>query len=165
VVILSILPLPLLAVLNLLTDFSVRSTAYVVVGLVALAGVVFPAVFGFLLGRKVRRLRFWRNVAPVAALLGIVSLIEGVILGPFYLAVIPSTVYVFAAVLGNALRRRKREKLIEERPSDFPEEAVSDAPGWTPRQQAIVGLAGTIISALIGLIGTILTVLASGSGS
>ena len=50
------------------------------------------------------------------------------------------------------------------RPSDFRPEAVSGTQGWTPRQQAIVGLVETIISALIGLIGTILTVLASGSG-
>jgi hypothetical protein len=97
-------------------------------------------------------------VAPVAALIWLVGVIAEV--GTtFYLPVIPSIVYIFAAILGNAVRRRQREKLIEERPSEFPQEVAADARGWTPRHQAIVGLAGTIIASLIGLIGTILTVL------
>jgi hypothetical protein len=98
-------------------------------------------------------------VAPVAALIWLVGVIAEV--GTtFYLPVIPSIVYIFAAILGNAVRRRQREKLIEERPSEFPQEEVAaDARGWTPLHQAIVGLAGTIIASLIGLIGTILTVL------
>jgi hypothetical protein len=167
VAILSTLPITVLLV-PFSTDIRALWLGYVVAGSAALAWVVFPAVFGFRLGHKLRSLRFWRNVAPGAALLAFVSLIAGGLLvggAAVFLAGIPSIVYIFAAVLGNALRRRRtREKLIEERPSDFRPEAVSGTQGWTPRQQAIVGLVGTIISALIGLIGTILTVLASGSG-
>jgi hypothetical protein len=164
VVVLSILPLPVLLAVFLLDEtVALRNPwswiPYVLGVTVALVWVVFPAVFGFRLGRKRRRLRFWRNVAPVAALIWLVGVIAEV--GTtFYLPVIPSIVYIFAAILGNAVRRRQREKLIEERPSEFPQEEVAaDARGWTPRHQAIVGLAGTIIASLIGLIGTILTVL------
>jgi hypothetical protein len=170
VVILSIL-LALVIVLVLGVSTGSAWPVYALLGSTALAWVVFPAVFGFLLGRKVRSLRFWRNVAPVAAILGLVSFIAGRLLGTaltgnksvffgVFFAAIPSFVYIFAAVLGNALRRRKREKLVEERPSEFPPEAAPGPQGWTPRQQAFVGLAGTTISALIGLISTILTVLA-----
>ncbi len=171
VVILSIL-LTLVIVLLVLAQSRFSAwPVYALLGSTTLAWVVFPAVFGFLLGRKVRSLRFWRNVAPVAVILGLVSFIAGGALGraltgsesgfiSVFLAAIPSFVYMFAAVLGNALRRRKREKLVEERPSEFPPEAAPGPQGWTPRQQAFVGLAGTTISALIGLISTILTVLA-----
>jgi hypothetical protein len=170
VVILSILlAVVIVLVLGISTDRSAWPV-YALLGSTALAWVVLPAVFGFLLGRKVRRLHFWRNIAPVVAILGLVSFIVGRSLGPaltgaesdfigVFVAGIPSLVYIFAAILGNALRRRKREKLVEERPSEFSPEAVSGTQGWTSRQQAIVGLAGTIISSLIGLISTILTVL------
>jgi hypothetical protein len=158
---------------------------YVVVSAVSLtlAWIVFPAVFGYRLGRKVRRISFWRNVASGVALLALYMVLSvGVasweaaswasngsvmpgtetvysVLIVVLAAVIADFVYSSAAILGNALRRRQREKLIEERPSEYPQEAAAAAQGWTPRQQAIVGLVGTIISALIGLIGTILTVL------
>jgi hypothetical protein len=162
VAILSTLPITVLLV-PFSTDIRALWLGYVVAGSAALAWVVFPAVFGFRLGHKLRSLRFWRNVAPGAALLAFVSLIAGGLLvggAAVFLAGIPSIVYIFAAVLGNALRRRKREKLVEERPSEFPPEAAPGPKGWTPRQQALVGFAGTTISALIGLISTILTVLA-----
>jgi hypothetical protein len=162
VVILSTLTVPLPPVLAVSSGLRGAEAVDVAAATGVLFGVVFPAVFGFRLGRRVRSLRFWLNVAPVAALLGLITFITGwLIMGSdaYVFAGIPSLVYSFAAVLGNALRRRSREKLIEERPSEFPQEATASAQGWTPRQQAIVGLAGTIISALIGLIGTILTVL------
>lgn len=148
--------------------------------LLLLCWIVFPAVLSFRLGRKVRKLRFWHNVAPGVALLAlgilITVMVSGIVyegarltggkvvffgFGGFVFAVPPSFTYSFAAILGNALRRRQREKLIEEKPSEFPPEAESASQGWSPRQQAIVGLAGTVISALIGLIGTIITVLAN----
>jgi excisionase family DNA binding protein len=140
---------------------------FVFAGSAVLAWIVIPAVFGFRLGRKSRSLRFWRNVAPVAALLGLVSVFPALLfgLGFAFFYFIPSLVYIFAAVLGNALQRRHREALVEARSSEFPQEAAAPAQGWTPRQQAVVGLVGTIISSLIGLIGTILTVvMASGNG-
>jgi len=163
VVILSTLPLLYLFLADVVLSLPAGPAFGPWVALVAamvLAGVVFPAVFGLRLGHKVSRLRFWRNVAPVAALILLVGLIgEFVVAGSFLFYVIPSLVYSFAAILGNALRRRTREKLMEERPSDFPQEAATSGQRWTPRQQATVGLAGTIISALIGLVGTILAVM------
>jgi hypothetical protein len=203
VVTVSALPLILAIVLVLLLENSSPPVAMaVLIVLISLSFLVLPAVFGFRLGRKVRSLRFWHNVAPGAALLALLVAIPvtvklvsmqlnllatsraaavaaGVPPGDFrdvewgaivavsalravMVAVPTSFAYSFAAVLGNASRRRRREKLMEDRPSEFPPEAASRPQGWTPRQQAIVGLTGTIISALIGLIGTILTVLANG---
>jgi hypothetical protein len=163
VVILSTLPLLYLFLADVVLNLPAGPAFGPWVALVAamvLAGVVFPAVFGLRMGHKVSRLRFWRNVAPVAALILLVGLIgEFVVAGSILFYVIPSLVYSFAAILGNALRRRTREKLKEERPSDFPQEAATSGQRWTPRQQATVGLAGTIISALIGLVGTILAVM------
>jgi hypothetical protein len=147
VVILSTLPLLYLFladVVHILPASPAFGPSWVaLVAAMVLAGVVFPAVFGLRLGHKVSRLRFWRNVAPVAALILLVGLIgEFVVATSFLFYVIPSLVYSFAAILGNALRRRTREKLMEERPSDFPQEAATSGQRWTPRQQAIVGLAG-----------------------
>jgi len=144
-------------------------TEYVSTGTLILPLLGIPAFCGFWLGRRARSLRFWRHLVPVGILIGLGSVLAmSVLLQAFpsdvvdlVVTVIPGPVYVFAAVLGNAIQRQNRERLMEESPSEFPSESAAAAQGWTPRQQAIVGLAGTIISALIGLIGTILTVMAS----
>ena len=156
--------------------------AYLWVGLSIVPLVVIPAFFGFRLGRKVRRLRFWRHLVLIGTLVGVGSgLVLNVALaleiigrggtlgfimfdveGTLIVSVTPALGYISAAILGNAIQRRNRERLVEESPSGFPQESSSAAQVWTPRQQAIVGLAGTIISALLGLFGTILTVMASG---
>jgi hypothetical protein len=73
----------------------------------------------------------------------------------------PAALYSFSLLLGHSVQRRKRERLPEARLSDLPPRSAPPVGGWTPRQQALVSLAGTIISALIGLFGTILTVLAN----
>jgi hypothetical protein len=165
------------------------SLQYWAASLLILPLVVIPAFFGFQLGRKVRSRRFWRHLVAVGALivLGNVSAFYGAkalelltipaasfyfhnfsvgfdVEGTIVLSVTPGLAYISAAVLGNAIQRRNRERLVEQRPGGFPPESASAAQRWTPQQQAIVGLAGTILSALIGLIGTILTVLASGNG-
>jgi len=156
--------------------------AYLWVGLSIVPLVVIPAFFGIQLGRKVRRLRFWRHLVLIGTLVGVGSgLVLNVALaleiigrggtlgfimfdveGTLIVSVTPALGYISAAILGNAIQRRNRERLVEESPSGFPQESSSAAQVWTPRQQAIVGLAGTIISALLGLFGTILTVMASG---
>jgi hypothetical protein len=141
-------------------------------GSLILGLLVLPAFFGFRLGRKLRSLRFWRNVAPGGILVGLGNTIAvGAVLVIAVAYTLSSVlfqaggvsgfsglVYMFSAIIGNAIQRRKQAQLMEERPS------VSGTQGWTPRQQAFVGLAGTIISALVGLIGTILTVMATGNG-
>jgi hypothetical protein len=156
--------------------------AYLWVALSIVPLVVIPAFFGIQLGRKVRRLRFWRHLVLIGTLVGVGSglVLNGAlaveIIGrggtvgfimfdveeTLIVSVTPALGYISAAILGNAIQRRNRERLVEESPSGFPQESSSAAHVWTPRQQAIVGLAGTIISALIGLFGTILTVMSSG---
>ena len=162
---------------------------YLSLGLLILPVLVIPTFFGFRLGRKGRSVMFWRHLVPIGALIGLGSFLAvGVaealeelptiqaafffhnfwvyfnVEGALVLSSTTALVYISAAVLGNAIQRQNRERLVEQRPAGFPPESASAAQRWTPQQQAIVGLAGTILSALIGLIGTILTVMASGNG-
>jgi hypothetical protein len=160
---------------------------YVYASLVILPLVVIPAFFGFRLGRKVRSRHFWQLLVAVGALIvlgnflvynGVQALQLLMLQAVFFFhnfftaffnveasivfSLTPGLVYISAAILGNAIQRRNRERLMEQRPAGLPPESAAAAQRWTPQQQAIVGLAGTILSALIGLIGTILTVMASG---
>jgi len=162
---------------------------YLSLSLLILPLVVIPAFFGFRLGRKVRSRRLWRHLVAVGALIVLgnflvfnvaLALELLTILGTFsfqnvfmtlelegriVMSVTPGLVYISAAVLGNAIQRQHRERLVEQRPVGFPPESAAAAQRWTSQQQAIVGLAVTILSALTGLIGTILTVMASGNGA
>lgn len=150
------------------------------------AFVLIPGVFGYWVGLRLRKLSFWRHLAPMGGLLLAGVFVgswllwkyvvwitgwlfgfgtAGLSVGPslarnpslfgILLVISPAALYSFAALLGNAMQRRKREQLSEAGPSES---------RWSPRQQAFVGLAGTVISAVIGLIGTMLTVMSSGNG-
>lgn len=138
------------------------------VAILLLPLVVIPAFFGYRLGRKVRSRRFGLHLVAIGALIVLGNFL--LVIGPLdvesgiLFSVTPGLVYISAAVWGNAIQRRNRERQMEQRPAGLPPESAAAAQRWTPQQQAIVGLAGTILSALIGLIGTILTVMASGNG-
>jgi hypothetical protein len=148
-----------------------------------------PGIFGYWVGLKLTNLSFWRHLAPMVGLLIAGTVLELWILVPallpllswitvplFGIGVGPVTsgpdpsltnllvalslaaLYSFAVVLGNARQRQNRTKLSDAGRSDS---------RWFPRQQAMVGLAGTVISAisaLIGLIQVLITVIAGNGG-
>jgi hypothetical protein len=154
----------------------------------SLLAMLVPAIYGYWVGRKLTSLRFWRRLAPVAVLIATGSAIATLSFAWFpHLAWVISgggamfrlalsdlqfslssgALYLFGALLGNARQRRNRDKLAEERLSGAPSKSAAPVQGWSPRQQALVGLAGTFISALtalVGLIGTILMVMGGGNG-
>jgi hypothetical protein len=145
------------------------SPLFVFLGLAPLA---LPGIIGFRVGRRLRPVRFWLQLAPVGAVIGvgsfIITLASITALGPrveleyidWVFTLSSGALYAFAAIFGHAMRRRETERPSDERLSDTRLKPASPAVrDWSPRQQAIVGLAGTILSALIGLIGTILTVM------
>ena len=79
--------------------------------------------------------------------------------------------YMSTAFIGHARRRQKagepsRTTVSVGAASDQPQTPRQHASdrlseqNWTPRQQAMVGLIGTIIAALIGLFGVLIQVLA-----
>lgn len=106
--------------------------AYLWVGLSIVPLVVIPAFFGFRLGRKVRRLRFWRHLVLIGTLVGVGSgLVLNVALAleiigrggtlgfimfdveeTLIVSVTPALGYISAAILGNAIQRRNRERLM-----------------------------------------------------
>jgi hypothetical protein len=59
--------------------------------------------------------------------------------------------YISGELIGNA-RRRRREKALGEVPARSVSQNV-----WSPRSQAMLGFAGTIIAAMISLAGTVIT--------
>jgi hypothetical protein len=71
--------------------------------------------------------------------------------------------YVSAALIGNAWRRRRTGRISGTTPAS-PVSRVTQGAGQqtrkdlTPVQQAMLGWGGTIISAIISLVGTIITV-------
>jgi len=78
--------------------------------------------------------------------------------------------YTSSAFIGNAWRRQKAgesSRTSVREASDQPQTARQQAMGrlsgenWTPRQQAMVGLIGTIAAALIGLFGVLVQVFSS----
>lgn len=152
----------------------------------ALAWVV-PGVFGYWVGFRRRYPRLGAHVIPFGALVGVVAVsaflfyfygYPGPLRGESFFTDFEDNwalaffflpvwfLYVSGVLIGNAWQRHRTGRISGTTPasrvSGTTQTAVQSRPqGWTPRQQAIVGLAGTIISALIGLIGTILTVMAN----
>jgi S-methylmethionine-dependent homocysteine/selenocysteine methylase len=76
------------------------------------------------------------------------------VLIPAGVSLITTMFYASSAFIGHARRRQKADE--PSRTSTSVREA-SDQP-QTPRQQAMVGLIGTITAALMGLFGTLVTV-------
>ena len=79
--------------------------------------------------------------------------------------------YMSSAFIGHARRRQKAGEAsrtftsvreVSEQPQTPRQRAMGRLTGenWTPRQQAMVGLIGTIVAALIGLFGVLIQVLA-----
>jgi hypothetical protein len=128
-----------------------------------------PGVFGYWVGWKLKNLRFWRHIVPMVMLLiaggyvgfelsytmGAMSLelgLEPSFFDGFLWVFSPAALYSFAVLLGNARQRRHSAQLMEDGSS---RESESAAPG----QQEIVGLIGTIISALSSVVGLIVAVI------
>jgi len=134
---------------------------------------VLPGLFGYWVGRKLSSTRFWYHVSAVgvlialgsvmATILAIVLLREELVpqvfleLSDIGFAFSSGLLYIFAAVFGNALQLRDRGMQPEDTASRLPAQRPAATQRWSPRQQAIVGLIGTILSALIGLAGTIIS--------
>jgi hypothetical protein len=176
---LSLLAFPATELLSILIGAGAINLPYWLALAVVFLPVLLPGVFGYWVGLRLRDLSFWRHVAPMGGLL-----IAGVFIGSWLLwryiawitgwlfgfgtagdsigvalardpsllslllVISPAALYSFAALLGNARQRRKREKLYGGGPSES---------RWSPRQEAMVGLAGSIIAALIGLLGNLLS--------
>jgi hypothetical protein len=151
-------------------------------------GVLLPVVFGFAFGYSGRswqplprhfaivsigtfglayigmgmtRLLIWGQYHFLAA---------DVMFVPVIAAVITAMFYVSSAFIGRAWRRQASEPshttvsvgVASDQPQT-PRQHASDRlseQNWTPRQQAMVGLIGTIVAALIGLFGVLIQVLA-----
>jgi hypothetical protein len=86
---------------------------------------------------------------------------------PAIAALITAMFYMSSAFIGRAWRRQKAgesSRTSVGEASDQPQTprqqrtAQLSGENWTPRQQAMVGLIGTITAALIGLFGTLVTV-------
>jgi hypothetical protein len=134
---------------------------------------VLPGIFGYWVGRKLSNARFWYHVSAVGVFIGLTSAIATLAsmalihalwveslhldLSDLVYAGSAGLLYIFAAVLGNAVQLRDRDRHPEGSASGLPARPPAAIQSWSPRQQAIVGLVGTIISALIGLVGTIIS--------
>jgi hypothetical protein len=129
-----------------------------------------PAVFGFWVGLRRVNPRFKSQVIPFGLLVGLavsigrvgqliavgndyfrggsdISYWAGFLIGP----ALPGWLFYVSGVLIGTARQRRRTRRLSSTISSSPEPTT----GWTPRQQAILGFAGTVIAALISLMGTI----------
>jgi len=140
-----------------------------------------PALFGLWIGIKDRSLTLWRNVIPIGALSGIVSWFGltvfnvlfdlaalrgtwkfGLLVTIFvtlFVFLVPFLFYVSSVLVGNAWQRHRIN-----RTSGFTPQSLSPRAAWTPRSQALLGFAGTILASLIGLIGPLLVAMLSKGG-
>ena len=95
----------------------------------------------------------------------------GFVFTPASFSITTTMFYTFSAFIGQARRRQKagessRPSASVREASDQPQTSRQQAMGrlsgetWTPRQQAMVGLIGTITAALIGFFGVLIQVLA-----
>jgi hypothetical protein len=92
-------------------------------------------------------------------------------LWPIYIAatVLPGwLLYVSGALIGNAWQRRRTGRISGTTPASPLSRTTLASPEpqaeWTPRSQAMLGFAGTVIAALISLIGTAVSVFAGSGG-
>jgi len=133
---------------------------------------VLPGLFGYWVGRKLSSTRFWYHVSAVGVLIALGSVMATILAIALLRELVPQLflelsdigfafssglLYIFAAVFGNALQLRDRGMQPEDTASRLPAQPPAATQRWSPRQQAIVGLIGTILSALIGLAGTIIS--------
>jgi hypothetical protein len=146
-------------------------SATTIVGLVVLVWLP-PGLFGSWVGLRSRNPRFSSQAIPFGLLVGLAGLLgrlgwlvafgteefnrsavgggphpeywSGFVFGGFLPACLS---YVSGFLLGNAWQRRRAGRLPDAIPA-------SQAPtmNWSPKHQAILGFAGTIIAALIGLL-------------
>jgi hypothetical protein len=134
-----------------------------------------PGTFGFWVGLKLESPIRWGRSVLTGAIFGLVS---GVVLStlfidigwtiennsiPFLLLMFlliclpPILAYVSGELIGKALQRRRAEEGYSEIPAHLAQRS-----NWTPRNQAILGFAGTLIAALLSLVGTIISVTLGG---
>src|SRR5215208_5608136 len=134
----------------------------------------FPASFGFWVGLKRRNLSLWRNLVPMGLIagaigpgitfavrpglwaqsflfLGKLSLVD--VLFVMFVLFIPALFFISGAIIGRALQRRTAGAYASltpdiEDPSSAPR-PTTPGDGWSPRKQAILGFAGTLIAALL----------------
>ena len=143
-----------------------------------------PAVFGFWVGLRRVNPRFKSQVIPFGLLVGLAASLgrvgqivavgvylfggksQGIVEDISYWGVFltgPALTgwlfYVSGVLVGNA-RQRRRTRRLSGTISSSPEPTT----GWTPRQQAILGFAATVIAALISLMGTIGSALVASGG-
>ena len=147
----------------------------------------FPASFGFWVGLKRRNLSLWRNLVPMGLIVGAIepgmffavpglwaqsflflgklSLVD--VLFVMFVLFIPALSFISGAIIGRALQRRTAGAYASLTP-DIEDSSSAPRPttpgdGWSPRKQAILGFAGTLIAALLSLIATLVsTIMASG---
>jgi hypothetical protein len=137
-----------------------------------IAPYVAVGIFGFWVGLKRRAPGLWRHSLLIGALVGIAAslgMLSAALSAPgmpplwddlFYLfsfAVFPFTpaliLYVSSSLIGHALQRRA----IRARAGEMPRGLDQGAAEWSPKTQALIGFAGTVLGSLIGLIGSIIT--------
>jgi excisionase family DNA binding protein len=143
-----------------------------------------PGIFGFWVGLKRQDLPIWRHLVPVggivAAVMGGAAIVvagltyeqplsAGLIAGIVILGAVPTLiVYVSGALVGRALQR----KTASAYPSSAPDAGATPSvrrpstPGdrWSPRKQALLGFAGTIIAALLSLFAPIISAIVANGG-
>jgi hypothetical protein len=136
-----------------------------------------PGIFGFWVGLKRKTLSLVRHLVPVGAIAGILGTFAalpetaggpnaapGLAVGVF----VPTLVfYVSGAIIGRAVQRRTAgayPSLVPDAETP-PSTSRLSTPGdrWSPRKQAILGFAGTVIAALLSLFAQVIgAILASG---
>ena len=137
------------------------------------------AAFGLWVGLRRMNPHFWSRAIPFGLLVGLAASLgrvgqlfavgthffgggsdmyywSGFIVGP----ALPGWLfYVSGVLVGNAWQRRRTRQL-----SGFIPASPEPSTSWTPRQQAILGFAGTVIAAVISLMGAIGSALVASGG-
>jgi hypothetical protein len=150
---------------------------------------VVPGVFGLWVGFRRKNPRLVSQVIPFGALVGIVA-VSGFL---FYFYGYPGELrgtsfftdpednwvlmfffvpewllYVSSVLIGNAWQRRRTGRLSGTIPASpvlrATPASAEPTTDWTPRKQALLGFAGTVIAALISLFASILTMVMAGGG-
>ncbi len=126
-----------------------------------------PGLFGLWVGFRRRLSGGWTRAVFVGLAIGIVSMLglwegtlrQGVALSDPGATLIPwlflptTILYISGELIGNAWQRRSAE--VDH--GGVPVRSASVG-AWSPRSQAMLGFAGTIIAALISLIGTVISI-------
>lgn len=144
-----------------------------------------PSIFGFWVGLKQRNPSLRRGIIPFGALVGAMSVVGTllytlwfhqwnirslidllVLVGGVFIS--PWLLYVSGVVIGNARQRRRTGRISGTTPTSPIARTTSASlrprEDWTPRKQAYLGFAGTVIAALISLLSGVVTTILAGGG-